>query len=223
MRRPRFLHGPTARVRPQGFFLAVILCASGAVLVGWQGSGLQQPVRAGGAPPAVATGEIAGTVVATDSGQPVEGARLTLSGEELRGSRTAYSNDDGRFVFGGLPAGAHTLRVTKAGYVSVTYGQKNSGGNRFGTPVRALRWSMASGERALSSMGTASTDDRGVYRIYGLAPGQYLVNAVPRNSVVPSQTVMMNLQAMEEAAAASMAYSVETIRPVLTSVCSACG
>ena len=51
-----------------------------------------------------------------------------------------------------------------------------------GTPVRALRYVMQSGQRTLQSAGSGQTDDRGVYRIYGLQPGDYLVFATPRNS-----------------------------------------
>lgn len=50
-----------------------------------------------------------------------------------------------------------------------------------GTPVRAFRYVMQTGERVLESAGQDETDDRGVYRIYELQPGEYVVNAVPRN------------------------------------------
>ena len=51
-----------------------------------------------------------------------------------------------------------------------------------GTPVRALRYVMQSGQRTLQSAGNGQTDDRGVYRIYGLQPGEYVVFATPRNT-----------------------------------------
>jgi len=50
-----------------------------------------------------------------------------------------------------------------------------------GMPVRAFRDVMQTGERVLQSAGQDETDDRGVYRIYELQPGEYVVNAVPRN------------------------------------------
>lgn len=50
------------------------------------------------------------------------------------------------------------------------------------TPVRVMRWSMSNGERTLASAGTSTTDDRGIYRVYGLPPGEYLVSAMPRNT-----------------------------------------
>jgi uncharacterized protein (DUF2141 family) len=49
-----------------------------------------------------------------------------------------------------------------------------------GTQVRAYRYVLRTGEKTLQSQGTASTDDRGMYRIYGLQPGDYLVSATPR-------------------------------------------
>lgn len=52
----------------------------------------------------------------------------------------------------------------------------------FGTPVRALRYVMRTGERILQPAGTATADDRGVYRIPALPPGEYIVTAVPRDA-----------------------------------------
>jgi hypothetical protein len=170
-------------------------------------------------PEPVGTGAILGTVVSTATGQPVDGVRLILSGGGLHGPRQIVTDDDGRFGFAKLPAGEFTLRASKTGYVSVSYGQKEPrpgwpgtpitlvdgqqikdlsfpvppGGvitgvifdekNRpsVATPVRVMRWTMQSGERMLTSAGSATTDDRGIYRIYGLPPGDYLVAAVPRN------------------------------------------
>ena len=50
-----------------------------------------------------------------------------------------------------------------------------------GTQVRALRYVMRTGEKTLQQDGSATTDDRGVFRIYGLQPGDYLVSATPRS------------------------------------------
>lgn len=50
-----------------------------------------------------------------------------------------------------------------------------------GTQVRALRYAIRTGEKTLQQVGQDTTDDRGVYRIYALQPGDYLVSAVPRN------------------------------------------
>jgi hypothetical protein len=50
-----------------------------------------------------------------------------------------------------------------------------------GTQVRVMRYVMRTGERQLQTAGQDQSDDRGIYRIYGLQPGEYLVSAVPRN------------------------------------------
>ena len=50
-----------------------------------------------------------------------------------------------------------------------------------GTQVRAFQYVLRTGEKTLQQAGSASTDDRGVYRIYGLQPGDYLISATPRN------------------------------------------
>lgn len=51
-----------------------------------------------------------------------------------------------------------------------------------GTQVRAMRFVMRTGEKTLQQSGSDTTDDRGVYRIYGQQPGDYIVSAVPRNA-----------------------------------------
>jgi len=50
-----------------------------------------------------------------------------------------------------------------------------------GTQVRVLRFVMRTGERTLQQAGQDTTDDRGMYRVYGLPPGEYIVSAMPRN------------------------------------------
>jgi len=50
------------------------------------------------------------------------------------------------------------------------------------TPVRALRYVTQNGLRTLQASGNAQTDDRGIYRLFGLQPGEYLVSATPRNN-----------------------------------------
>jgi uncharacterized protein (DUF2141 family) len=49
-----------------------------------------------------------------------------------------------------------------------------------GTTVRAMRYVIVNGERRLDPAGQSTTDDRGTYRIYGLAPGDYVVGATGR-------------------------------------------
>jgi hypothetical protein len=51
-----------------------------------------------------------------------------------------------------------------------------------GTQVRAMRFVIQGGQRTLTGASGGSTDDRGIYRIYGLQPGEYIVAATPRNN-----------------------------------------
>lgn len=53
-----------------------------------------------------------------------------------------------------------------------------------GTQVRVLRYVMRTGERVLQDAGRDTADDRGIYRIFQLQPGEYIVNAEPRNMSV---------------------------------------
>jgi uncharacterized protein (DUF2141 family) len=212
--------------------LAVVaaLMLTSATLVARQGTLGQLPgqVRQDGQQTQEPRGAIWGTVVSGKTGQPVDRVRLRLSGEGIRGTRTVYSDDDGRYAFMDLPAGAYTLSGSKTGYVSITYGQRSPNAGRPGTPiqlaegqqikdlvfelppggvitgivfdeknrpsvatpVRVMRWSMSNGERTLSSAGTSTTDDRGIYRVYGLPPGEYVVSALPRNTGVEQSAEM---------------------------------
>jgi hypothetical protein len=51
-----------------------------------------------------------------------------------------------------------------------------------GTAVRVMRYQYVQGRRQLTPAGTAQTDDRGEYRVWGLNPGDYYVTAVARNA-----------------------------------------
>jgi hypothetical protein len=82
----------------------------------------------------------------------------------------------------------------------------------FGTQVRALRYSWRTGERKLVIAGTGTTDDRGIYRIPSLAPGDYIVSASPRDGL--DQVAMVEKMMLEEAfvnarAGATMAVAEE--------------
>jgi len=49
----------------------------------------------------------------------------------------------------------------------------------YGVNVRLYRWVMKSGERTLQQAESAVTDDRGIYRIPALLPGEYVVSVNP--------------------------------------------
>lgn len=52
-----------------------------------------------------------------------------------------------------------------------------------GVGVTVTQRKMQNGERVFGGGGTATTDDRGMYRVHGLAPGEYLVAAMPLRRV----------------------------------------
>ena len=73
----------------------------------------------------------------------------------------------------------------------------------FNTPVRALRVSYHNGARSLALGGNGMSDDRGVYRVAGLTPGEYLVSAVPRDTVATAAAQMESLRARQQQMAAA--------------------
>lgn len=52
------------------------------------------------------------------------------------------------------------------------------------------RYVPAAGERRLVNAGTAVTDDRGIYRLFGLAAGDYVMSAAPRGQTDPYLQVL---------------------------------
>lgn len=95
------------------------------------------------APPVPTTGtaSIAGTVVNDEErAAPVRRAVVTMSGQGLVPSRSAITDDDGRFLIERLPAGRFTVSVSRASFVTSIYGAKRPG--KPGTPV-----AIAAGQR----------------------------------------------------------------------------
>jgi hypothetical protein len=188
-------------------------------------AGRQVPRR--DAPPVARAGTaiIAGVVVSDDGAStPIRRARVALESGLIEIPRGAVTDDQGRFVFAGLPAGNYTLTATKTAYVNVVYGAKRPGerpglsiavreGQRVddivmrmprgavitgmirqpngqpapGIAIQAQAMRTVGGQRTMSltsvsSMGSATTDDRGVYRLFGLMPGEYLIQSQPNAS-----------------------------------------
>lgn len=77
-----------------------------------------------------------------------------------------------------------TLRMTRGGVITGNIVDEN-GAPAAGVQVRVLQYRLQQGERVLmptvggNPLGEM-TDDRGVYRIYGLPPGEFVVTATPR-------------------------------------------
>jgi uncharacterized protein (DUF2141 family) len=178
-------------------------------------SSQQPPVRDRGvqAEPVPGTSQISGRVYAADTGRPIKRARIIAAAPEVRQGRVASTDDQGRYLITELPAGRYTITATKAGFVTMAFGQRRPqrgaspvqigdnqqlanadigllrGGvitgrlvDEDGEPlsriaVRAMRYQYQQGERRLVAAGADQTDDRGEYRIFGLPPGDYVVNA----------------------------------------------
>ena len=62
------------------------------------------------------------------------------------------------------------------------------------TQVRVMRFALQAGQRTLQSAGTGSTDDRGIYRVFNLQPGDYVVCATPRNTSVQNNVARMRVE-----------------------------
>jgi hypothetical protein len=86
-----------------------------------------------------------------------------------------------------LAAGQHlngvTLRMSPGAVLSGRI-QDHNGEPAYGVSVRALQVRMRDGRRSLVTVSSGSslqtTDDRGVYRFFGLPPGEYVIRATPR-------------------------------------------
>jgi protocatechuate 3,4-dioxygenase beta subunit len=104
----------------------------------------------------------------------------------LTASRNGYVNRDPRFGSGlragmvSLSSGQHAdgilLRLTPSAVIAgrVTTEGDEPVPNVF---VQAMKFTYQGDKRQLSDIGTSTTNDRGEYRIWGLAPGKYYVRA----------------------------------------------
>jgi hypothetical protein len=109
----------------------------------------------------------------------------------LTASRNGYLSRDPRFGGGlrgmvTLSAGQHlddaTLRLIPSAVIA---GRVTTEGDEPAPniSVQAMKYTYQGNKRQLSDVGTATTNDRGEYRIWGLAPGKYYVRAThPRGA-----------------------------------------
>lgn len=150
------------------------------------------------------TGTISGQVV-SDSGQPVAGASLFIRAtNSFNTARGTTSDSEGNFHINNLEAGLYVITASAPTYATdslptpVYYrlGESvrlemvrggiitgavtnNSGDPIVGVRVRAVRVRDAKGTIKSPSFifQERTTDDRGIYRMYGLLPGTYLISA----------------------------------------------
>jgi hypothetical protein len=74
------------------------------------------------------------------------------------------------------------LRLPRGAVITGTI-RDEAGDPAAGTDVRVMRWTTSTGVKQLTGAADDQTDDRGVYRVYGLPAGEYLVAAEPRATI----------------------------------------
>jgi protocatechuate 3,4-dioxygenase beta subunit len=82
------------------------------------------PPRDGRNVPQTGTARLRGRVVATLSGAPLRRSQVTLIAVENQLRRVTTTDGEGRYEFADLPAGRFSITATKAGYVTLQYGQR---------------------------------------------------------------------------------------------------
>jgi uncharacterized protein (DUF2141 family) len=132
--------------------------------------------------------DFSATVVSDDNGRftftGLKPGRYTVSGTKDAWVPSAYGARRPTRPGSAIPVAAGqtvpiTLRMLRGSVVTgvvLDYNNQPAAD----TPVTAMRYTMQNGTRRLAPVGSSITDDRGVYRIYGLAPGDYFVGAAPR-------------------------------------------
>ena len=154
--------------------------------------------------------DLRGKVINSVTGEPVGGALVQLSGQEMQ-----FSQSDGSFVFTNLPRGQVPVIARKPGFFNdrdlgrwgqlmvfsgitvpaeadvivklipegIIFGQvKNESGEPLdGITVRAQRRQVTDGRSQLQSAGETITDDEGNFRIAELLPGNYYLAFLPTN------------------------------------------
>jgi hypothetical protein len=149
------------------------------------------------------TGDISGRVV-NESGQPLANAQVYVrSGTTVQSDKSTTTNREGIFKFSGLEKASYTVNASMPAYIPkppqagpVVQGTSDSvtlvlikGGvitgtvtNAKGDPIIAIgiRVEMVLDDKGRTTAPISyegSTDDRGVYRVYGLPTGTYIVSA----------------------------------------------
>jgi hypothetical protein len=136
--------------------------------------------------------------------------QLTAQSAQASQPRSVLSNPYGQFEFSKLDAGVYLLNASKRTYLTGRYGQRawNLPGTPivigdealFIAEMRLKRLGVITGEiwdenhlgipgvrvfaykagKTLQPAASGESDDRGVYRIYGLTPGKYYVRTGPK-------------------------------------------
>jgi hypothetical protein len=206
-------------MRPLNLFvvLAAALVLASAAPFGQTPPAAQTPPQ-----PQIGTGLIAGQVVDATTGKLIPDAAV-IAGLRTgaRGAAGAQATVDaqGRFVFGSLPPGNYAINASRPGYLSKSIVVTLADGERVldtrirltktatvsgtlrdsagdpvvGTTVVALQRAMINGQQSWNLASTNRSDDRGIYRMPELAPGDYAVCACGRDSIPLDQTLTSTL------------------------------
>jgi hypothetical protein len=153
------------------------------------------------------TGTIQGTVKRAGGSEGIGGVDITLRLENVRNSMLRTTSDAaGRFIFENLPPGKHTIQASREGYFAYPEGQPPvmvdfpqtqplvlelvpgaviggritdpQGRPLAGVAVSAMKLQYTEGRRSFGPGSIAQkTDDRGQYRLFWFAPGEYFIRA----------------------------------------------
>jgi hypothetical protein len=139
---------------------------------------------------------ITGQVIGAD-GKPVKNAAVSAAAIGARRQRptAVTTNEDGAFRINDVKPGAYQLRASLPGYVTATNGLRNVYAGEFvtlqlvkggvvtgkvtdanGEPIPGMNVKLI-GTQATESGASKRTDDRGIYRIFGVPAGNYVVLA----------------------------------------------
>jgi protocatechuate 3,4-dioxygenase beta subunit len=152
---------------------------------------------------------VAGIVVNSVTGAPLPRVQIHLRIEPDAQSWGTMTAPDGRFAITGMPPGAYSLTIERAGFSvppdlpeEMTLGDGSAGNLHFAlVPDGSIsgRVTDAAGQPAedvellaepdfdSADSPRAVTDANGKFRIGGLAPGQYRLRAFPQNTYAPPE------------------------------------
>jgi Carboxypeptidase regulatory-like domain len=153
------------------------------------------------------SGTIQGTACELDGCRPIAGVRISLQLPNSAGTRQTVSTETGAFIFRGLPPGRYQLEAEADGFspvavlplVTLSEGGRVDDlrvlmrplgsimGHAFdvnGEPLRNARVDAMVFERGLhlpvlTPVSSTSTDDRGEFRMRGLAADEYYIRVTP--------------------------------------------
>jgi hypothetical protein len=113
-------------MRPSVFVIVLGLAAAAASQLAAQPQ--PQPQRTAADAPKSPAAIVRGRVIAGDTGLPLRRAQVRLNSTDLTAgdsheNRVVTSDADGKYEVRDLPAGRYSVAASKAGYVSVSYGQ----------------------------------------------------------------------------------------------------